>query len=221
MSLGRMPLRKLLQLMYANESLRISKLREDIRNDIGRESGQDVGGPDFFSPFWRSAKNHVFGLGDLSSAVEEHIRANPRRRNLYPRLRDGFLLWWNERRRWTNQPFTETQAIRGSYVNARLDVTARVDNVLCVRDGMNEDHFIYPYFSEQPVLPEQGARLGLWILSETFPHIPANELRVLDVIRGVNHSMESAPLRGDERSIFEGRMEALLSEWGRLRLEYD
>lgn len=216
-----MPLRKLLQLMYADQSLRTAKLREDIRNDIGRERGQDVGGPDFFTPFWRSAKDHVFGLGDLRAAVEEHIRANPRRQSLYPRLRDGFLLWWDERRRWTNQPFTETATIKGSYINLQLNIVARIGNVLCVRDGNDEDHFIYPYFSAQPALPDEAARVGLWVMSQAFPHVPSAELRILDVIRGINHSMESVPLHGDEQAIFEARVGWLVGEWDRLRLEYD
>lgn len=216
-----MPLRKLLQLMGAAPNLRTSKLREDIRNDLARQRGDAIGGPDFFSPFWRSAKNHVFGFADLHAAVDEHIAANPARKNLYPQLRDGFLLWWNERRRWTNHPFTETELIKGNYFNAQLGVSAKIGNVLCVRDGSDEDHFIYPYFSEEPALNQELARIGLWVLLQAFPAVPSSELRILDVIRGINYSLESTPLVGDEQAIFESRIGWLISEWDRLRSDYD
>lgn len=220
MSMHRMPLRKVLQLMYAAPNLRTSKLREDIRNDLGRQRGEEVGGPDFYTPFWRSAKDHVFGFSDLHVAVAVHIAANSGRRNLYNQLRDGFLLWWNDRRRWTNQPFTETATIKGTYLNATLGVTAKIGNVLCVRDGNGEDHFIYPYFAAEPTLPEEAARVGLWILQQAFPRVPARELRILDVIRGVNYSLESVPLLGDEQSVFERRVGWLVGEWDRLRAMY-
>lgn len=221
MSIRSMPLRKFLQLMGAAPNLRTAKLREDIRNDLARQRGDETGGPDFFSPFWRSAKNHVFGFADLHTSVEEHIDANPARKNLYPRLRDGFLLWWNERRRWTNQPFTETGLIKGNYTNIQLGVTAKIGNVLCVRDGGAENHFIYPYFSADPALSEETARIGLWVLKQAFPAVSSNELRVLDVIRGINYSLESTPLRGDEQAVFEDRIGRLVGEWDRLRAEYD
>lgn len=221
MSMHSMPLRKILQLMYAAPNLRTAKLREDIRNDLGRERGEEVGGPDFYTLFWKSAKNHVFRSDDLHAAVDAHIALNSRRANLYPRLRDGFLTWWNERRRWTNQPFTETTTIKGHYVNARLGVTAKIGNVLCVRDGNAEDHFIYPYFPAEPTLTAEGARIGLWILQQAFPRVSQEELRILDVIRGMNYSLEMVPLRGDEQSIFEERVSWLIREWDRLRQEYD
>jgi len=221
MSIRMIPLRKLLQLMYAAPNLRTSKLREDIRNDIGRERGVTSGGPDFFSPFWRSAKDHVFNIEDLHAGVDRHIQANYRRARLYPQLRDGFLLWWNERRRWTNEPFRRADALKGSYENPSLGILVRVGNIMAVRDGQNEDHFIYPYFSAAPVLPDEGARLGLWVMREAFPRIPEEELRLLDVIRGQNYSLERTPLQGDEQRIFEDRYRWLLAEWDRLRGEYN
>lgn len=221
MSLQSIPLRKLLLLLYAETPLRTSKLREDIRNEIARERGERTGGPDFHSPFWRSAKDHVFGNDDLHDAVERHIAANFRRTNLYPRLRDGFLLWWNERRRWTNQPFRERETIKGQKLFRPLDAIIKVDSVLAVQDGIGEDHFIYPYFSAEPRLSDEAARIGLHILCETFPKTPAEEIRLLDVIRGRNFSLETTPLQGNEEEVLTGRFRRLVSEWERLRDEYD
>ena len=221
MSIRTIPLRKLLQLMYAAPNLRTAKLRGDIRDDRDRERGDEAGGPDFFSPFWKSAKNHVFGGEDLHTAVDRHIAANSRRRNLYPQLRDGFLLWWNERRRWTNEPFRQGVAPKGAYVHAALGATIRIGSVMAVRDGRNDDHFIYPYFSAAPALPEEGARLGLWIMGQTLTQVPRSELRLLDVIRGDNFSLDRNPLRGDENSVFEDRYRRLIREWETLREEYE
>ncbi|WP_417611263.1 hypothetical protein [Parasphingorhabdus sp.] len=221
MSIRNIPLRKLLQLMYADDRLRTSKLREDIRNTIARDSGIESGGPDFYSPFWYSAKNHVFGTNDLHTDVEEHIATNYRRARLYPRLRDGFLLWWNERRRWTNEPFVPADALSGVYPNEALDVTVKVNNILSVRDGTEEEHFMYPYFCPEPVLSLEAARIGLWIMRNTFPNVPEDDLRILDVIRGENYSIGRVQMLGDEQRIFEARFQWLLNEWDRLRLEYD
>lgn len=220
MSVNRMPLRKLLQLLYAPPNLRISKLREDIRNEIAKDDGIELGGPDFFSPFWRSAKNHVFGVSDLHDDIEEHIATNFRRARLFRMLRDGFLLWWNERRRWTNEPFVPADALVGTYFNEGLNLTVKVGNILAVQDGNDENHFIYPYFSEIPTLTPEAARLGLWIMKQIFPNTPEEDLRILDVIRGENFSLENTPLQGDELQILTARFLFLSAEWDRLRAEY-
>ncbi len=221
MSILTIPLRKLLQLMYAPPNLRIAKLRDDIRNDRKRERGVLAGGPDFFSPFWKSAKDHVFGADDLHLAVNRHIAANERRRNLYPRLRDGFLLWWNERRRWTNEPFRQAIAPKGGYVNPELGTTVRIGSIMAVRDGSGGDHYIYPYFSALPALPEEGARLGLWVMSQALIQTPGMELRLLDIIRGENYSLERNPLLGNESTVYKRRHLELLGEWEKLREEYE
>jgi len=207
--------------MYGPNPLRISKLREDIRNEIAREQGDQSGGPDFFGPFWRSAKDHVFGISDLHNQVEIHIGNNPRRANLYPQLRDGFLLWWNERRRWTNLPFSESNAIKGILQIGALGTEIKIDSVMSVRDGHGDDHFIYPYFSEVPALPDEAARIALWVLQNAFPDTPSDELRVLDVIRGNNFSLEAVPLQGNEEDILIHRYRHLLEQWNDLREEYD
>lgn len=221
MSIQAIPLRKLLQLMYAPQNLRVAKLRDDIRNDRNRERGDDAGGPDFFSPFWKSAKDHVFGVEDLHLAVDRHIAANSRRKNLYPQLRDGFLLWWNERRRWTNEPFRQAIAPKGSYVSAAHGATVRIGSVMAVRDGRNDDHFIYPYFSEAPALPDEGVRIGLWVMTQALTQVPRTELRLLDIIRGENYSLERNALQGDESAIFEDRYRRLIREWENLREDYE
>jgi hypothetical protein len=195
-------------------------LRSDIREEIAREAGQDGGGGDFYGPFWADAKNHVFGIADLHDMVEGRVEANGRRANLYPQLRAGFLTWWNERRRWTNEPFRPGRLLKAHFPVPNIDAVVKVDNILSVRDGASEEHVVYPYFSPQPELSENAARLGLWLLSSALPTVPLEEIRILDVIRGRTFSIDRSPLRGDEQQEFTRRYAAALNERDVLRREY-
>jgi hypothetical protein len=219
MSVENIHLRKLLQLFYLPPNRQTSKLREDIRNDRDRDSGGLGSGPDFFGGFWADAKGHVFGRGDLHEGVRGRIESNPGRKRLYPILRDGFLRWWNERRRWTNEPFQPAEIPRARYVMDGLG-TVKVENVLAVKDAKGADHFVYPYFCEQPELGDEAARLGLWLLQAALPRIDPLELRILDVMRGRTFSIDRTPLKGDEEQIFRRRYGALLRRWRELKEEY-
>lgn len=221
MSIEVIHLRKILRILYSTPAQRTSALRSDIREDIARAGGSSVSGGDFYGPFWRDAKDHLFGFGDLHDATEQRIASNPRRENLYPQLRDGFLLWWNERRRWINEPFQQLDAPKGKYVFADIGATVKVESILAVRDGRNADHFVYPYFSPTPTLGDEASRLGLWLLREALPKIDPSELRILDVIRGQTFAIERSPLQGNEGDIFSAKYRATLKEWGRLWAEYE
>lgn len=221
MSLQSIHLRKILKIMYLQGPQRISALRADIRDDLTREDGRESGGGDFYGPFWRDAKDHVFDVTDLTEQTERRIQANARRANLYGRLRDGFLLWWDERRRWTNQPFVPSDALRTICRLPGIDASIKFANILSVRDGRDEDHFVYPYWFPEPVLTEESARLTLWALGHAFPNVDQDKLRVLDVIRGQTYSLDRNPLNGNEADIFHRRFVEALSDWQRLRQEYD
>lgn len=221
MSLQSIHLRKLLKIMYLHGPQRIAALREDIRDDLARENGGEVGGGDFYGPFWRDAKDHVFDVTDLTEQTELRIESNFRRANLYGRLRDGFLLWWDERRRWTNQPFVPSDALKTVCRLPNVDASIKFANILSVRDGRDEDHFVYPYWFPEPVLGEEAAWLALCALSHAFPNVHQDEMRILDVIRGQTYSIDRYPLHGNEADIFRRRFADALADWQRLRLEYD
>lgn len=222
MSLQNIHLRKLLKIMYLEGARRVSALRSDIRDDIARERGDaDGSGGDFYGPFWRDAKDHVFGITDLREQTRLRIDRNDRRRNLYERLRDGFLLWWDERRRWTNEPFERAGAVKTVVRLHGVDADIKFANILSVRDGNDEEHFVYPYWFPDPPLNDESARVGLWALCEAFPQINRDELRLLDVIRGQTYSLDRNPLRGDEAAIFQRRYLSALTQWRQLRDEYD
>jgi len=90
-----------------------------------------------------------------------------------------------------------------------------------VRDGLNAERVIYPYFAPEPVLSEEAARLGLWLLIQAFPAIPPEEFRILDVIRGQTFSIGTVELLGDEEENFRRRYSQALNERLALRAEYE
>lgn len=220
MSLRSIHLRKLLKIMYLPQNRRISALRADIRDDIRREDVDVGSGGDFYGPFWSDAKSHVFGVNDLHDLTRARIAANSGRAGLYPQLRDGFLLWWNDRRRWTNEPFRQADALKTVYHFEELGATVKVANILCVRDARDEDHFVYPYWFPEPSLQDESARLALWLLQTALPNADPQELRMLDVIRGQTYSLDRIPLQGNEGNTFRARYAQLLRESDALRTEY-
>jgi len=226
MSLQRIHLRKLLKIMYAEGVERVRFLRSDIREDMARERGGEDGGDgsgggDFYAPFWRDAKDHVYGYADLHDATAARIVSNSGRRNLYPQLRDGFLVWWNERRRWTNAPFEPIAPPTMYFSVPSTDTTVKVGGILAVRDGRRDDHFIYPYWFPAPLISEEAGRVGLWVLAQALPRIDPGELRILDVIRGQSFALDRTPFVGDEHRLFIRRYTSAVADWNRLRAEYE
>lgn len=106
MVLDRIHLKSLLQLFLVKEKLRSTRIRRDALQTMKRrDEGADSGG-DFHLTFWRDAKQHASGTHDLRVATVDAIRRAKGRARLYPLLQDGFLLWWNEKRRWIIEPIS-------------------------------------------------------------------------------------------------------------------
>lgn len=158
---------------------------------------------------------------DLHDLVDKRIAANGGRRDLYPRLRDGFLLWWNERRRWTNEPFHLGQSLKAHYQFPTLEATVKVDSILSIKDRFDVEYAVYPYFSPEPALCENAARLGLWLLTKCLISAIPEEIRILDVIRGRTFSLDRTPLIGNEEEEFLHRYLDILRQRDILRKEYD
>lgn len=221
MALDQIHLRKLLKILFLDAAKQQSELRMDIREQLARDAGDGGSGGDFYAPFWADAKTHVFGTGDLHQLADARIAANGTRANLYPQLRHGFLLWWDQRRRWTNEPFRPGRALKTYFSFPGLDATVKIDSILSVRDGLDAERAVYPYFAPNPELSEAAARLGLWLLTRALPTVPAEEFRILDVIRGRTFALDRTPLRGDEEVEFRRRYSQLLARRDTLRREYD
>ncbi len=221
MSIYSINLRKLIRIFFAPQNLQISILRGDIRSEIAKAEGFESGGGDFYVPFWRDAKDHTIGAVDLHAATEARISMNERRLNLYPQLRDGFLLWWNERRRWTNEPFQEIRSPKGSLRLVRLNATVKIENFLSLQGREDDLHFVYPYFSPRPELSEQSARLMLWAIATANLGVPDDALRVLDVIRGNSFSIDNVGFDGGEEEEFSRRYRSTINLWESLWSEYE
>ena len=218
MPLEKINLNTVVRLIFSPANRQTSELRADIRREIAMSEGLE-GGPDFYVPFWGDAKLHAVGAADLHASVEDRIERNPGRKRLYEALRDGFLIWWNERRRWTNEPF-EQIAAPSAIIPLDSETELKVHNLLAVRDAANTAHFVYPYFSEHAPLTERGARLILWGLTTAFPEIDPTELRVLDVMVARSFSIDRTPLSGREREEFQSLVQTLRRRRSDLADEY-
>jgi hypothetical protein len=84
-------------------------------------------------------------------------------------------------------------------------------------DARKEGYLIYPYFSEAPSLPVEGARLGLWAMSQALSQQPLDYLRIVDLLRKAVFSTTSLRLTGDEGDILLRRYQALILERERLK----
>lgn len=221
MAIDRIHLRNLLRLILADRSLQTSLLRANIRADIARDGGFRGGGMDFYSPFWADAKNHARGRTDLRVETGLRVEASRQRRRLYPALCDGFLAWWEEGRRRRNEPFNILeQRILGDCELEGLGVI-RVENNFAFQIGEDGMRVVYPYFSDDPELTAEVAAMALWVMSRALPQYRVEDMRVLDIIRGVSYSLDEAPLSGAEEVALRQRYAILLDRWQELRGEYD
>ena len=220
MSLEVIHLRKLIKLCYLTNNRQISEVRSDIRQEIARERGQLDGGGDFHTPFWRDAREHAFHREDLHDSVDSRVEANTARARLYPRLRDGFLNWWNERRRWTYEPFLQIDAPHTRYTFHGIG-TIKIEGMLAIRDAGGAEHYVYPYFAEAPRLSEEAARVMLWLISEAFPSIESSSFVVLDILRGQSFTLDRYPLSGNEEQVLLRRYSSLIEMRDRLLPQYE
>lgn len=222
MAINIIRLRKLLRLFYMTTAQLTSALRTDIRNEISKSNRTQSGGGDFYTPFWSDAKEHVAGLSDLSEQTEIRIENNIGRRRLYPLLEQGFLQWWNEKRRWSNQEFEFLpDSIKGRYQAPDLDAIVKIENILALRIADETNKLVYPYFSEEPRLQAEGARIGLWLLDATLENYRIEDLRILDIFRSQSFSISEFPLQGNEEELFVSKYRYILKRWSTLREEYD
>lgn len=221
MTIDRITLRKFIQLLGLPQNKKITKFREVARRDARRQAGEPViGGPDFYTGFWSDAKNHVFGQSDLRDTTPARIAANDGRERLYRMLQDGFLTWWDERRRWQNAPFQRINPIVGQ-VEIENGAILRLDNILSVRDTQNVDHHVYPYWCEEPIIDQDLAAISLHVLLRAFPEHDPNEIRILDTIRGQTYSADRVDLDAITWEDIILRHRALRAEYQEIRAQYE
>ncbi len=212
MALEKIALGKLLEAMYADGS----RARTLVRSDMRVENRKELGGPrssggDFYVPFWADAKSHAAGSGDLRQKTLVRIAADKGRSRLYPELADGFLAWWEQKRRYRNEPVTvEPSAMIKPFEVAGLG-WIKIENTLSIDVQGHGKRFIYPYMRQQPVLGDEAARLGLWVLQQAATTVSPDSLRIIDVCRGRSFSLIDTPLQGDEEALLRQKYGALFT----------
>ncbi len=204
MSVLDIPLRKALQLFYAPQSLRRSILKEDIRLDHRKEAGGTRSrGGDFYLPFWSDVKRHISGDGDLTQLTNDRIKSNRNFKRLYPLLKDGVLELFSAKLRWSNESIEIVPTrVHGNLRVEDLGGTIRIRDALHARVREEYTRVVYPYFSEEPALPEEGGRVGLWVMQQVLTELDPDDVRIIDALRRTFFSPQTTPLRGDEEAVF-------------------
>lgn len=224
MSVYSIQLRKFLKLCQLEEKQLVSELRADIRQTISKEQGYSSGGGDFHVPFWADAKAFIASEEDLSELTKRRIEKNPSRKRLYPLMKQGFLDWWYEKRRWSNEQFEIIPfSVKGRIHFGDLDAVIKVENLMAVQIGEElkpNKRLIYPYFAESPVLDQEAAQLGLWIMSKTLEDFDIQDMRILDVLRGRSFSFQESSSDGNEEELLNSKYKYILDRWNSLRKEY-
>lgn len=221
MSVLDIPLRKALQLFYAPHSLRRSILKEDIRLDRKKETGGTRSrGGDFYLPFWSDVKRHISGESDLIELTDDRIKSNRNFKRLYPLLRDGVLELLSAKLRWSNEPVEIIpQSVHGNLRIEDFGGTIRIRDALHARVRGEYTRVVYPYFSEEPALSEEGGRLGLWVMQQALTELDPSDMRIIDPLRRTFFSPQTTPLQGNEKVVFREKYRSLIGEWERLKHE--
>lgn len=221
MSIERLHLRKLLEYFGLKPDRRLAAIKADARSEVRKIGMPPKGGNDFYTCFWADAKSFASSGGDLMMMTRGRIEDSAQRSRLYPLLASGFLSWWNEKRRWINEPIEVVpEAVKAPYSFLQIGGTVKVENLLALRIGGAQARLIYPYFSEEPILSAENARLGLWLMGQALPSYSISEMRILDVVRGQTFSIDRYPLRGDEGAIFVERYARMLFDWRHFMQEF-
>lgn len=221
MSVLDIPLRKVLQLFYAPEALRRKILKEDIRLDRRKEEGGSRSrGGDFYLPFWSDVKKHISGNGELSEMIKYRIESNKGYQRLYPLLKEGVIDLLSAKLRWSNEPVEIVpRSVHGSLLVGDIGGIIRIHDALHARVRGEYTRVVYPYFSEQPALPEEGGRIGLWAMQKALTELDPGDMRIIDILRRTFFSPQVTPLLGDEDAVFREKYASLVAEWERLKHE--
>jgi hypothetical protein len=218
MPINKINLRKLLQLSFAEPRLRRRLLLDDIRKERARVAGSNDGGGDFYTPFWADVKAHASGQKDIAEQTEIRIQKNKSRARLYPMLRDSFLDMWNEKMRWRNEPFEFVpKSVHAQLQIDSLDAAVKIENTAAIKAWDGTHRVMYPYFSEEPALRAEAARLGFWALSSALPDFRLEEFRIIDLQHHQYFRPTEVGMTGDEEAQFISRFRAVLTEWRNLR----
>jgi hypothetical protein len=127
---------------------------------------------------------------------------------------------WREKMRWRNEPFEFVpESVKAQLPIKKLGTIVKIENTASVKVWDGSHRIIYPYFSEEPALPEEGARLGFWVLRSALPEFRQEDFRIVDLLRRAYFRPIEVGTRGDEEEQLIQRYEVLLKKWRKLRDE--
>jgi hypothetical protein len=214
-------LNKLLSLCALPENKLITALKSDLNAERKKLAGRKSGGGHFHHPWWDVAKDHVIGEADLEESLPFLIAGGINRDRLYPMLTEAFLRWLDEFRRTTNLVISVSEEeVHKHYAVPGMGLTVKVDNLLALRLGEDNHRLVYPYFTETPVLSEEWARVGLWLMREALSEFDFTQMEILDVLRSRSFRGSSVFLRGNEESLFAAKYQRMVQLWTHFRPEY-
>lgn len=98
-----------------------------------------------------------------------------------------------------------------------LGAAVKIENTASVKLWDGSNRIIYPYFSEEPALPKDGARLGFWALWEALPGYAPSDFRIIDIQRRSYFRPSEIKFTGHEKDEFLGMYKAIIDLWIRLR----
>jgi hypothetical protein len=144
--------------------------------------------------------------------AERQRNTNPRGARLYPLLKDGVLELLSAKLRWSNEPVEIIpQSVHGNLRVEDLGGTIRIRDALHARVRGEYIRIVYPYFSEEPALPDEGGRLGLWVMQQALTELDQDDMRIIDTLRRTFFSPQTTPLHGNEEAVFRENYRSLMT----------
>ena len=127
---------------------------------------------------------------------------------------------WSDKIQWRNDRFEAYPVgIKARYEIPELRATIKIENLVAVKIPDGTSRLVYPYFSEVPSLPTEGARLGLWMLQEALKDFRPEDFRILDILRRAYFRPREVLVEGNERELLIQKYDEVLNEWRKLRDE--
>lgn len=207
MTIERINLYKIVQLMYLPEKKKLPELKK-IQRSVASTNDDEDGGGDFYSPFWSDVKIHLRGEENIKNLTAARVEKWKGRKRLYPLYLAGFLGWEKNLLRQSNRPWQLQQRT----VHNSSDITGqgvvKANNAIELRSGPRIK-VVYAYFCEHPPINAESARVMLWALSRILKQHSLETLELLDVIRCESYNTSNTILVGDEEQIFRRRYEEL------------
>jgi hypothetical protein len=217
MPMERLPMNRCLAMIEFPLARRLKVIEREARRAYIKEKlAETEGGRNFYTPFWSDAKRSLIDdQFDLKAATAERIAANRGRRNLYPRMLNGFLRGWTHLcdEKGISGPLKALKIPSVKICGENDNDTIRIDNFISIIDEKDRIHIIYPYLSKDVALGARCARIAIGIMIQEFEKVDAFSISVFDVIRGNLIANDEVMIDGSERDYLVERYGGMMREW--------